>query len=119
MDELARALRAEMARRGHSYREAAEAMGVASGTVVNWSKGWVEKAPRPQHWLKLADYLDEPVPVILGWLGFLNGAQVEAALSIPGYLTLADAELLTLPFGLEDSGVILNSPLGEALAHAS
>lgn len=58
--------------------------------------------------LAISEVTGEPV----SWL-------TDGALSIPGYLTLADAELLTLPFGLEDSGVILNSPLGEALAHAS
>lgn len=77
MEQLAKALREAMTRRDHSYREAATAMGVASGTVVNWSKGWVEKSPRLQHWRPLADYLEVPMPVILGWLGLLTAEQAE------------------------------------------
>lgn len=86
MDRLAKALRAEMKRRDHSYRQAATEMGVASGTVVNWSKGWVEKAPRTEHWASLAKYLGVPMFVILGWLGLLTDEQVELVRTIPGYL---------------------------------
>lgn len=77
MKQLSKALRAEMNRRNHSFREAAAALGVASGTVVNWSKGWVEKSPRPQHLGKLAEYLGVPMYVVLGWLGWLPPADVE------------------------------------------
>lgn len=77
MKQLAKALREAMDRRGDSYREAAAVMGVASGTVVNWSKGWVEKSPRLEHWKPLADYLEVPMPVILGWLGLLTAEQAE------------------------------------------
>jgi hypothetical protein len=77
MEQLAKALREAMARRAHSYREAATAMGVASGTVVNWSKGWVEKSPRLEHWRPLAEYLEVPMPVMLGWLGLLTAEQAE------------------------------------------
>lgn len=86
MEQLAKALRDEMARKGHSIRDAAGAMGVASGTVVNWSKGWVEKAPRVQHWKPLADYLGVPLFVILGWLDLLTEKQIELVRTIPGYL---------------------------------
>lgn len=77
MEQLAKALRETMTRQGHSYREAAAVMGVASGTVVNWSKGWVEKSPRLEHWKPLADYLQVPMTVILGWLGLLTAEQTE------------------------------------------
>lgn len=70
--QLAQALRKAMDRRGHSIREAAAALGVASGTVVNWSEGWVKKAPRHEHWQALADYLDIPMPVMLSWFGLLS-----------------------------------------------
>lgn len=90
MEQLAKALRAEMERRGHSYREAAATMGVASGTVVNWSKGWVEKAPRVQHWPALAAYIGVPMFVILGWLDLLTDEQIELVQAIPGYLNPAD-----------------------------
>lgn len=85
MKQLAKALRETMDRRGDSFREAAMAMGVASGTVVNWSKGWVEKSPRLEHWKPLAEYLEVPMPVILGWMGLLNEEQVELVRTIPGY----------------------------------
>lgn len=77
MEQLAKALRDEMERRGHSIRQAAAALGVASGTVVNWSEGWVKKAPRLPNWRPLADYLGVPMPVILGWLGLLTVEQTE------------------------------------------
>lgn len=77
MKQLAKALRETMDRRGDSFREAAMAMGVASGTVVNWSKGWVEKSPRLEHWKPLAEYLGVPMPVILSWLGLITSEQAD------------------------------------------
>lgn len=77
MEQLAKALREEMERRGHSVRQAATAMGVASGTVVNWSAAWVKKSPRLEHWQPLADYLGVPMPIVLSWLGLLTEAQAE------------------------------------------
>lgn len=77
MEQLAKALRDEMERRGHSIRQAATAMGVASGTIVNWSAAWVKKSPRLEHWKPLADYLGVPMPVVLGWLGLLTEEQTK------------------------------------------
>lgn len=76
MEQLAKALREEMAKRNHSIRQAAAAIGVASTTVVNWSKGWVENAPDPKHWPALAEYLQVPMPVVLAWMGLLTEEQV-------------------------------------------
>lgn len=84
MERLAKALRDEMERRGHSVRQAAAEMGVASGTVVNWSAGWVKKSPRLEHWQPLATYLGEPMPIILSWLGLLTEAQADQLTSAKG-----------------------------------
>lgn len=80
-----------MARRNHSYREAATAMGVSSGSVVNWSKGWIEESPRLKNLEALADYLGHPLYIVLGMVGILTDNQVSALQTIPGYLKDVDA----------------------------
>lgn len=95
MEQLALALRTEMRRRGHSYRQAAGTLGVSSGTVVNWSKGWVEHAPRPGHWCRLADYIGVPMFIVLGWLGLLSDEQIGLVRTLPG-LAMADGIALRM-----------------------
>lgn len=96
MEQLAKALREEMERRGHSYREAAAAMGVSSGSVVNWSKGWIEESPRHRNLEALAEYLGHPVYIVLGMVGILTEEQVEALQAIPGYLQEVEASALAM-----------------------
>lgn len=90
VEQLAKALREEMGKRGHSYREAAMAMGVSSGSVVNWSKGWIEESPRTRNLEAMANYIGVPLYMILGWTGLLSPNQVEMLQRIPGSLETAD-----------------------------
>lgn len=96
MEQLARALREEMARRGHSYRQAAEAMGVSASSVKNWYHGFLTAAPEPKHQRKIAGYLQVPLYIVLGWTDQLTTAQVELLSTIPGSLIDAEALALTM-----------------------
>lgn len=84
MEQLAKALRDEMARRQHSYRGAATAMGVSSGSVVNWSKGWIEESPRLRNLEALAKYLGVDFFVVLGYVGVLTESQVADLIEAKG-----------------------------------
>jgi transcriptional regulator with XRE-family HTH domain len=99
VDRLAQALRQEMERRGHSYRDAARAMGVSSGSVVNWSKGWIEDNPRRRNLEALADYLGVAFYHVLGLVGFLTDDEVAALSTIPGSLRYVDFIALTMAQG--------------------
>lgn len=109
MERLAKALQAEMESRGHSYREAATAMGVSSGSVVNWSKGWLVDNPRREHLEALADYLGVSLYHVLGMVGFLTDEQVKALQAIPGSLASVDAIALRLA---ERRGYLVSLPFG-------
>ena len=96
MEQLAKALREEMDRRGHSVRKAATAMGVSSGSVNNWSKGWLEESPRLRNLQALADYLGLPDYIVFGMVGILTKEQVAALQAIPGYLNELEATALSM-----------------------
>lgn len=81
MNELGRRLTEERERLG-SLRAAARAMGVATGTYEGWQKSW--RRPRPEHYQTISKFLDEPVPVILGWMGYLTSEQVADLIEAKG-----------------------------------
>lgn len=99
MEELAKALREEMARRGHSYRLAAAAMGVSMSSVRNWYHGFLIDVPNRRHRKLLAEYLGVAEFIILGWTEELTTEQVELLRTIPGSLTYADSLALSMVSG--------------------
>ena len=115
MEQLAKALREEMNRRNHSFRDAATAMGVSSGSVVNWSKGWIEESPRIRNLQALAEYLGHPDYIVFGMVGWLTPDQVEVLQTIPGSIELADQTALFL---VVEAGY-LNPADGKVLASAA
>lgn len=96
MEQLAKALREEMARRGHSYRQAATTMGVSMSSVRNWFHGFLIDVPNRRHRKVLAEYLGVAEFIILGWTDELTTEQVDLLRTIPGSLTYANALALVM-----------------------
>ena len=113
MEQLAKALREEMDRRNHSFRDAGDEMGVSYNTVRNWSKGWVAHSPRMEHWQALAEYLGVPLYHVLGLVGILTEEQVDHLRAIPGSLASIDAETLKM---LERAGYLVSLPFEALIA---